>query len=442
MEPSIRHAILALSAMHYSRFACEHAPAKSFYRSYAITHFTNAVRELNTKLDQSLYSQKLALVASLVFTFYELLSGDEIVSLLHLVGGANIVATLQNKSPLFSDTPESRLLHASNSSTPSSVYSPGQHVDADFFEISDEFARAITEVSCYGVRYMFAPLAVPRLPAKFPSIYGVDGARRHLDLIIAYMYTTIDFRLEYSRTLPTKPLPPALASQIQVIEDLLRQWTSLFTTFQNPAGSMTDHERTPSKILEIQSRLANLKLATHFYEDESIYDSYSSDIDDIVSRCEQVLYSSSNPARGRFLADPAIVHPLYYITIKSRSNTIRRGALTLLRQAGREAAHDGRKLAAAAQWVIEREEADSKVVAEEAIGEVNLRARIRGLALKFDAGEEFVQILCSRKDEAGDWAYFGDVAWYDGQRKFPDQKLADGLAREMERYRAWHVTVL
>ena len=386
-------------------------------------HFTNAVRELNGKLDGSLNSHKLALVASLIFTYYELLSGEETTSLQHLRGGANILSSMSDKprgpseslklqapqshssgiSPLpLPDlmTPQPQTLKQDPAAIPS---------DVDLSELASAFARAIIEVSCYGVRYRFAPLAVPTLPTSFSSLAGPSGARYHLDLIVSYMYTTMDFRIEPSRTLPTEMLSEQISFYKQTVLSLLHQWNALFHQYQTTIPHESSFkDRTISLILTVQSRLAYLKLITHFFEDESIYDHYTDEFSRIIQLCEQVLASSTStivllststpsssspkgsnsnsnsnthsssdlhsaspspsPASAfktqqrpsiRFTTDSAIVHPLFFITLKCRSPTLRRRALALLAQAGREAAHDGHKLAVAANWVMEREEAVS-----------------------------------------------------------------------------------
>ena len=444
-ESSIRHAILALSAMHFSAFACEDAQSRSKFRLYAISHFAKGARELNEKLDHGLYSHKLALIASLIFTHYELLSGSEMISLLHLRYGATIVTGLHRRpTSLMPELSQSPVIR---STAPLEASSPG--VDVDFSEITDAFARAVIEIACYGVRYQFDTLAEPSLPQNFMSLSGPYGARYHLDLIVAYMYTSLDFRQESIRTLPSRQLTSSISSQITVVKDLLSRWSSLHNTLRSTTATMGKQESTISEILETHYRLASLKLATHFFDDESIYDSYTSAFQEIVDRCETVLASGSNSWKDRFSADSAVVHPLYFVALKCRQGALRRRALALLSHAGREAAHDGRKVAAAARWVMEREEIGAAELGNPALPAstdlsstgIDVRARIRGVARYFDESRRFVTILCSRKTKDGEWVYLGGMAWYDGAQRDMDADEAQELARQVERYSAWHATV-
>ncbi|MCJ1331587.1 hypothetical protein MMC10_008278 [Thelotrema lepadinum] len=414
-----------------------------------MSHFAEGARELNERLDHSLYSHKLALIASLIFTFYELLSGSEMISLLHLRHGANIVAGLHHKptSPL-PELPQSSGSTVIDSPAPLRATSPD--IDVDVSEITEAFARAVTEISCYGVRYLFNPLVEPSLPQEFSSLSGPYGARSHLNLIISYMHSSLDLRLESTRTLPSKQLGISLESRFTVVKDLLSRWKDLYIDFQNWVTKMAEQEAIISGILEMQHQLANLKLSTHFFEDESIYDSYSSEFQGIVSHCEAVLTSGPNSWKDRFSADSAVVHPLYFVAIKCRVGPLRRRALTLLGHAGREGAHDGRKLATVARWVMEREEADAAELgacsSPASVGTLStttpdVRARIRGVVLHFDQGGEFVRILCSRKTEGGEWMYYGGMARYDGVQESIDEKRALELASQVERYTTWHGTI-
>ena len=425
VEASIRHAVLALSALHYSIYACDLSSKRSSFKQYAASNFTTAVRELNGRLDQSLYSHKLALYASLIFTLYELLTGDEVVSLFHLRHGVNIIASLWSGQFTESDPPDSGLSR------------PRYDTDTDLREIASAFARAATQVTVYGVRYMFTPLVVPELPAQFTSLSGLQGARYHLELIIFYMYTTIEFRYETLCTLPLEPLEQSLQAQILVVTEMLSRWSSALKNLEASSPPTTVEDQTVSHILHVRSRLASLKLATHFYKGESIYDEYLTDFEDIISRCEKVVSANSN--KRNFSIDTAIVQPLYFVSLKCRRGVLRRRALTLLGRAGREGAHDGRTLAAIARWIIEREEADSKEMSEDE--QVGSAARMRTVTHHLDRGGDYVRILCARRDEEGQWTCFAGVSWYDGVSRDLGPEDAEELDRHLKRYREWTASI-
>jgi hypothetical protein len=130
-------------------------------------------------------------------------------------------------------------------------------------------------------------------------------------------------------------------------------------TWHYPA---TDVKTTASiQILLIQHLVAQIQASTHFYRDESAFDSYFSQFAQIVPLARAVMEAdqaevSSMKLAPCFILDIGMVQPLFFVACKCRDRCLRRRAIEVMEKVRRGRVQDVQLLARVAMWIISTEE--------------------------------------------------------------------------------------
>jgi hypothetical protein len=108
LEPSIGHAALAIAALsrnHYSPMQIWYDPGNTTSAiEFSIVHYNLAIQTLNGRLEESIESSELAVLASILFihieAFQEFQNSEGFSNLIsaHLIGGLAIVRSLRSLS--------------------------------------------------------------------------------------------------------------------------------------------------------------------------------------------------------------------------------------------------------------------------------------------------------------------------------------------------------
>jgi hypothetical protein len=135
--------------------------------------------------------------------------------------------------------------------------------------------------------------------------------------------------------------------------------------------------------------------------------------------------------RWNYIAESAIIHPLFYVAQKCRDGNIRRRVVEVLKGAGGEGVWDGMCTAAACEWIIEKEE---EGLEEGLVGSTDPRSsafieerfRLRNAKTSVNRSGKTLRIAGMRSRGDGiDETVEGLVKWGElrsiGSKRLPDQ---------------------
>jgi hypothetical protein len=280
---------------------------------YAITKYLEAVKTLNQSLDGSAQSMELALFASILFTVFEVLQGNDRAALMHLKGGLGIIQTLHRQS-----------IHDYSYSFQSTVIYGRQLAELDgltkaFLPLSIQASNAALIYSVKGIK-----------PLHCPAIFGsVLESRNSLDSILAVAQE--DFQ-SYGQSY--KMLPSDLAAKVNRYQSLLALWFDAFTAFkakleEKASSSLPpiSKQRHATTILSIQPTVAWIGISTYFCRDQTLYDFFIHHFQQVIGLAEAVVGNGDNDLNmsassiptnplPHFTVDIGIIQPLFFTARK------------------------------------------------------------------------------------------------------------------------------
>jgi hypothetical protein len=153
-----------------------------------------------------------------------------------------------------------------------------------------------------------------------------------------------------------------------------------------------------------------------------VHDPYLPQFTQIADLAEEVL--NIRPERKfQYSSDNEIIQPLFYVAQKCRDGKLRRRAMGLLARSGREGVWDGQCAAAAASWIIAKEEEGLKdgivgSVVEGTEGFVEERFRLRGSLITVNRLAKSLNVCATRINEEGaEYWISGSTGWGEGARE-------------------------
>jgi hypothetical protein len=365
-EPTVRHAILALSSLYEAgaMSLSVHQPSSSDRRRYltgfAIRHYTKAVALLYNRISLTAPSLEVILISCLIFIWLEFLQDNVDTALNHLQGGIRILAEQQYLA-----------------GSPTLVK-----------QLARYFTRLHVQASLHGsVTTEFdynTIIGSTELPVNGPLNFStIQDARINLD---SKMYAVFRFhrRIEKPGFVEAQmrqhpfPDPQSLECMSQSHIASLQEWNTAFqalSTSLSPTSKLHAEELQALHQLELQYLLVSNTLQTLFITTPLVFDNYDADYARMVDLSQQILRhqthrraSFSPPTTHPIAActatrtntlpfDTTIQGPLLYVVLKCRRLPVRRAAVALLRQCP---AHEGiwqrDSLVALCEWKIATEE--------------------------------------------------------------------------------------
>jgi hypothetical protein len=153
----------------------------------------NAIHTLNSTIIENQSSLELACVASVLFTAFEVLRGGHSRAMLHLEAGFRML----------------------RSSSTQNLLSRSSMLD----ELQSTFSRLDAQASSFPADYNPKALLTPHIPETFSSIVE---ARDALDGFMPMLFSYTRPHRESLKIPPLAPLPPAVASKITEIQNILQ----------------------------------------------------------------------------------------------------------------------------------------------------------------------------------------------------------------------------
>ncbi|KAG9229692.1 hypothetical protein BJ875DRAFT_546762 [Amylocarpus encephaloides] len=390
-EPAIQQAAVALACAHrvinYPNAAKhveqDHKPA---------LYYHSALKLLNKRLDGTFYSQKLAMIGSILFMIFEMCRGQEEYALRHLHGGLGIARDVVSKTPHILSSPgifRDLLLAFS-------------HLDSHACVLKGEHTRCKAEFPSLQV----VPDTFDKVSAACVNLYDISAGLHQL----------IRFHNEEDSTLPYSPVPAALDARVKLIQGNYQKWRRVFQDYQDRVANITNRDEKEIKSDEYEINILLLHwesvwvhISTLCYRDELSYDAFSREFTSILDRADKVFVSRCFQSPGQLWLGLGITQPLHFVATKCRSRAIRLRAMKLLNLTGKEGAWNGFAMSAASWWISEREHSNP---GGKRLSFVPEHRRLRDNYLEFDREESIGTIRSTRRDLDGSVTILlGTVKW-------------------------------
>ncbi|KAL4751207.1 hypothetical protein BDW72DRAFT_98639 [Aspergillus terricola var. indicus] len=352
-EPSVRHAMTAIGALHERFQLSASAPGSAILMVEGSAPTERFVLEEYNKSIQTLVkslaahcpegSINLALTTCCLFVCLEMLQGNRKEALDHIEAGLRII----HKHEQFTST---------GSGWTSELYQ----------QLRDLFLRLNLQASFMG--RLLAPLNVDSPDTRNGHIFtNLPEARSHLDRL---MTKTLRF-IRSVGILREERLPAVLAKfeaeRDQICEAMLSWRWSHDKLLDKLGPEVQQSDLCASLLLRIYYQTALLWVHVVLDRDENGHDNFTADFESLISHAEEILCLTSptcvtekarvEEAETAFSLEGEIIAPMYYAALRCRNPFLRRRALNILFQySKREGMWDARHYAQVTKIVVEIEE--------------------------------------------------------------------------------------
>lgn len=358
VEPSIRHAMVALGALHEQReqgvkmvpimpsagdpgsLEISQPLLKRFdghNEQFALAEYNKAITYLSKRMNTE-SSIEVALLACILFVCIEFLRGDAVPAVKHFMSGMNIaLASLSNSG--------SRTAQAS--------------LERIRRQILPFFQRIELLSSLFGneASWDYPVELVQAVPEEFHDMREARDSIVHLANLSVRFIKYMKYR-KYNRLV----LPDDISRQTALIRQL-DIWASTLDELLL-SDMITERDLDAAKTLRIHQVVASMWLRKCTAAEECANDEVTAQFETAVGLAEAIhAIAGTREQRAAlnsstFLFDMEIVSPLYYVATKCRHPVIRRRAITILEGTQRrEGLWDSNMAAAIAKRTMEIEEA-------------------------------------------------------------------------------------
>ena len=307
-------------------------------RSRMLRWYVNALQEIRAALESSATASTELAAACVLLAVAETLAGQELPALSHLQGALGLLVQRQQAKALTLEADED---------------SPSTTTEDPTFRLEDEVdtAAAIMDISTASYALGLPP-RLPRVAARLMS-----GDRSLEQRALVALHAGFGFAAEYNQwRYVSSHLRPThmLFNQGRLTEQLFRLNEDLSTA----TTALTKTELTRTHSLRAQCLACLIYIACLFQPRESSYDRFTSTFASIVECAENFNASRFKIPNSsvNLSLELGVVQPLYFTALKCRDGQVRRRAINLLSQQGREGPFDAKQHAAVACRVMELEE--------------------------------------------------------------------------------------
>ncbi|KAK6813002.1 hypothetical protein RU639_010739 [Aspergillus parasiticus] len=341
-EPTIRHAIAALSAAHERTILNPSAENAGVREQFVLQQYNKSIQYLMEHLAvPKSQSVDLLLVTCGLFVCLEIVRGNNKQALNHLAAGATI---LHKRGHLANTT--------------------SQSMDIDR-ELSHLFFRLNMQLSLFG--RPLAPLTIGHKGALPPSTEGkisfstIEEARHCLDELMNKALRFVRLSLQVST--PGDATRLQQRQKQQDIKEEFDAWTMALNKMMARRGNSKTLDKRGPLTLRLHHQVSLIWLQACFATDQMVFDNFRSNFETIVRLAEEVIRLSPDqkkpsPADG-FSLESGITAPLWFTAVKCRDPIIRRKAIQILSDyRRREGMWDMGLFFKVAELVLESEEAE------------------------------------------------------------------------------------
>ena len=370
-EAAIRHAIIAIGALHLQEIVDDAVNASM---EYATRQYGKAIREvLKFDVSKSDAAADVALVACVLFTAFESLQGHYRSAMTHANAGLKI-------------------LQEQEATSRKEVYLSRNLIKSAFMQL-DTQSREIGDVSLRPIQKL--PWKAKQPNATFQNI---DQAKEWLE---EYMRDLTQFLTTMGESLRATPDDVQAALQEHAAKkELYHAWCLACRQIDVQYSHLLDGTPAPAVqgylVLQLWRNTIKILLNVELQFGELSWDDFEADFDVMLSAAERFVKNSalldgtlSLPSRGRLATckpsqsfSIGIITPLFFTATRCRDPAIRRSACKVLRACNRSESMWNSQLAAmVCERVIEFEETGLGAVSF--CSQVPLESRIQGMDMAF-----------------------------------------------------------
>ncbi|KAL9112935.1 MAG: hypothetical protein Q9227_002799 [Pyrenula ochraceoflavens] len=398
-EPVVRNAIVALGTLHEEyqlrggKIDRDHISAPPYSRALTLNH--KAIGQLNQRISNQECDPKLAIIASILFTCFEVLSRNNMAAVVAYQSGMRTLLRQMSarNDPSVSPTSSQATFHTL----------PRNDLDT----LLRVFARYDIHACTFSKgRAEAMDIQLPDIPSRF---LGLGEVKMHLDNLIISVYQVLKSDISMARYWNMEHVPV----DWQVRRD---QGVATFEAWQNATDTFfetTTLAISPEEIkallgIRLQIRVAIIQLRTCIDSaPETSYDAFEQEFEYIVTQAETLTDAVSTPEAKPsitgipgFSMELGICHPLFFVATKCRNWLTRRRAITSLRKAGRESVWEGPIMALVAERLVALEEQDVEI--EGFIPERNRLHEIRKV-VDYDSCQVLIEATKALNDRFDQW---------------------------------------
>ena len=393
-EPGIRHAVIALGALHENVQLKEGTVLKSEIPSdsFALQQCNMAIGHLKRDISSSgLHSKQMLLMSCILFICFEALQSNYESALSHMQAGLWVFRDWQ--------------VEVSKPSPPKMLGSSQHHQSVDS-EITKVFSRLNMQPLLFPDTHLFSmdflrqdvcPIVIS-VPSAFKTL---KEARDCLDSCMSYELQAsvaasyISQRSKYE----TSASQPQNATK----ERLLSQWAAAFDALvekASPNPKLQDCQG--AELLQIQYNSAKILLSMGMPPQETAFDGFTASFEAIVSLATSIIQRSQmceNYERTcHFSFETGLVPPLYFTATRCRHHRIRHQALSLLASTPRrECLWNSEMLSMIAERIILIEEGRDQMNEETTSEAAPVTSRLSVLNVTMYSKKRQVRLECCQQ---------------------------------------------
>ncbi|TVY37707.1 Transcriptional regulatory protein [Lachnellula occidentalis] len=323
-EPAIRHAAIAIAAVHQDYIAWQQSKLYDpSIQSFAFRQYTKAISYLYQLMSTQTQHLDITLTACILFISFDCLLGNHESAIIHLKSGLKILEDIKMKK-----VPGGSSAHEWEREFSPLLLSLGIQAAS--------FANPRQRVDRLALWVALKNAGLPAQPTRF---YSLDEARHALDTLTADI--TVDRTAAADRTMDRQcPSPRSNEGHRHIAA--MQAWSETFEIFllesmPENRTMITKHDLGAS-LLKLHSLVFSIVIEAPEHSHKRF--------DEVLAHCEFLIAAKINspfPNENlNFTATMGLIAPLFFTVMRSPSRAIQQRAIDLLsRSPGREGTWDG-----------------------------------------------------------------------------------------------------
>ncbi|KFY09579.1 hypothetical protein V492_05438 [Pseudogymnoascus sp. VKM F-4246] len=337
-EPSLRHAVIAIAALHEeftNRSLGEVSPSREC--TFAINQYMKSISHLRRSLSTGKLAPLTTLMSCLLFVCFDYLKGNSDSAMMHLQNGLEILRDLSGEER---DIAEKRMTPLFMRLAVQSIL----YIDTRNYFDQKRFAKQLMSVRT-------------REPDPIPEAFGdLEEARSALDMTTNGLFGVFyicDGKCTNMRKddQPMHAQPPEAYATYKTYSAQLLTWGSSFSAFMSlKSHALTARQIRGAALLKIHHITATImgrsipdltdpRSIAVAANDATVFASCTKEFQTVVSLSRSLVEAAEQDTQhgnGKlaggltFSADMGLIAPLYYVCIKCADMTLRGQAIELL----------------------------------------------------------------------------------------------------------------